>query len=126
VENGPNGGRSGMGSCLVADAFCTPSMKRTLLDALERAASRTSVPMRLYLERHCAVDPIDRAGELFLQLTLDGTADETTVLLYVAVSDGKLAFVCDRKGDLPGDLAELALEVCVLRAQGARAKAPCG
>lgn len=81
-----------MGSCLVADAFCTASMKRTLLEALERSDYRTAIPMRLYLERWCPGDPLDRAGELYLEL--DDT--DGLFLLYIAVTDGKLAFVCDK------------------------------
>ena len=81
-----------MGSCLVADAFCTASMKRTLLEALERSFHRTAIPMRLYLERWCPGNPLDRAGELYLELDdADGL-----FLLYIAVSDGKVAFVCDK------------------------------
>ena len=85
-----------MGSCLVADAFCCPSMKRTLLEALERSDYRTVIPMRLFLERRCEGEALDRAGEVFVELSMESGTEEGIFLLYIAVSDGKLAFVCDK------------------------------
>ena len=67
-------------------------MKRTLLEALERSDHRTAIPFRLYLERWCPGNPLDRAGEVYLELD----KDDGMFLLYIAVSDGKVAFVCDK------------------------------
>ncbi len=85
-----------MSSCLVADHFCSSSTKGRLLEALEQARQASSASIRIFLERRCPDDQIDRAGQLFIDLGLEDLEQHRALLLYIAVSDGKVALLGDK------------------------------
>lgn len=76
--------------------FFTTEEKAQLVDAINKAEKRTSGEVRLFVESHCRyVDPMDRARELFIQLSMDKTADRNASLIYVAVKDRQTAILGD-------------------------------
>jgi len=76
--------------------FFTPEEKDLILEAIRNAEQRTSGEVRLFVESHCRfVDPMDRAGEIFLNLGMQNTADRNATLIYVAVKDRQAAVLGD-------------------------------
>ncbi len=67
-------------------------MERLLIvDAIGEAERGSRGEVRLHLEERCAGDALVRARELFAQLGMAHTHDDTGVLLYVATTDRKVA-----------------------------------
>ena len=69
------------------------------LDAVTRAIALaeagTSAEVRVHLDHACPGDPAARAVELFERLGMHRTAERSGVLVYVAVTDRKLAIIGD-------------------------------
>ena len=70
--------------------------------AIVEAESRTSAELRVHLERRVprrlfrrTPDPLTRARHVFARLGMHMTAERNGVLIYLAVSDRKLAVVGD-------------------------------
>lgn len=77
--------------------FFTLTEKEQLVAAIRLAEQRTSGEVRLFIESRCKfVDPMDRAGELFLQLGMDKTRDRNGTLVYVALKDRQAAILGDQ------------------------------
>jgi uncharacterized membrane protein len=75
----------------------TDTEKKQIVDAIRTAESRTSGEIRVFVEHKCkAIDPVERAEEIFFQLAMDKTIDRNAVLLYVAVKDRQLAIYGDK------------------------------
>ncbi|MBI2159156.1 MAG: TPM domain-containing protein [Candidatus Rokubacteria bacterium] len=73
-----------------------------IAQAIEEAESRTSAEIRVHLERRVprrlfrrTPDPLTRARHVFARLGMHTTAARNGVLIYLAVSDRKLAVVGD-------------------------------
>ena len=60
-------------------------------NAIEWAEKSTSGEIRVCLEKHCKVDPYERAIQCFYDLGMDQTQLKNGVLFYVATTDRKLA-----------------------------------
>jgi uncharacterized membrane protein len=70
------------------------------LEAVRRevglAEAGTSAEIRVHLDRRCAGDPLERAVAVFERLGMHRTAERHGVLVYVSVTDRKLAVIGDR------------------------------
>lgn len=75
--------------------FFTEDQKKQILDAIGRAEQQTSGEIRLHLEKKCADPPLERAAKLFQKLQMHKTRQRNGVLIYLAVSDKKLAVFGD-------------------------------
>ena len=76
--------------------FFTPEEKRRMLDAIQAAEQRTSGEVQVFVESKCRfVDPLDRAKEIFFNLSMDKTKDRNGSLVYVAVKDRQAAVFGD-------------------------------
>ncbi len=76
--------------------FFTAAEKEQLLEAIRLAEQRTSGEVRIFVESRCRyVDPMDRAGEIFLNLNMANTKDRNATLIYVAVKDHQAAVLGD-------------------------------
>jgi len=60
------------------------------------AESRTAAEIRVHLDHRCSGDPMARAVAVFERLGMHRTAGRHAVLVYVAISDHKLAVIGDR------------------------------
>ncbi|MEP6675201.1 MAG: TPM domain-containing protein [Ferruginibacter sp.] len=77
--------------------FFTPEQTKEIVDAIKAAERNTSGEVRVYVEsKNYLVDPIERAGEVFLNLKMQDTDDRNAVLLYIAVKDRELALFADK------------------------------
>lgn len=75
--------------------FFSQQEARAVADAIARAESKTSGEIRVYVERFCKEDVLDRAAWLFGRLGMHKTRQRTGVLVYVAVESRKLAVIGD-------------------------------
>jgi uncharacterized membrane protein len=60
------------------------------------AESRTAAEIRVHLDHRCPGDAMTRAVAVFERLGMHRTAGRHAVLVYVAISDRKLAVIGDR------------------------------
>jgi uncharacterized membrane protein len=65
-------------------------------DAIAHAERGTSAEIRVHLAHRCPGDPMTEAVAVFERLGMHRTAERHGVLVYVAVTDHKLAVIGDR------------------------------
>ncbi len=76
--------------------FFSEEEKQQLVAAIQKAEQRTSGEVRVFVESHCKyMDAMDRAKQLFLQLSMQNTADRNATMIYVAVKDHQAAVLGD-------------------------------
>lgn len=76
--------------------FFSEEEKKQLVAAIQKAETRTSGEVRIFVESRCRfVDPVDRAKELFLQLKMNQTRERNGTLIYIAFDDHQLAILGD-------------------------------
>ncbi|MDQ1141539.1 TPM domain-containing protein [Pedobacter agri] len=63
--------------------------------AISNAEKATSGEIRIAIDKHCTVDPFERATEYFAQLDMDKTSQRNGVLIYLAHADHKFAIIGD-------------------------------
>jgi len=79
------------------DGFLSPGDEAEIVEAIVQAEKYTSGEIRVHIEPSTALDPFDRAKELFHYLKMDNTKQDNGVLLYVAVKDRKFV-ICGGPG----------------------------
>jgi uncharacterized membrane protein len=73
-----------------------PEEQERIEAAVQRAEKETSGEIRIYIESKCSyVNAVDRAVELFEQLSMTQTAERNGVLIYLAMKDHQLAVIGD-------------------------------
>jgi uncharacterized membrane protein len=76
--------------------FFSAEEKQRVVAAIQKAEQRTSGEVRVFVESRCRfVDAIDRAKELFFQLSMDKTVERNGTIVYVAVKDKQAAVFGD-------------------------------
>ncbi|MGB5554504.1 MAG: TPM domain-containing protein [Flavobacteriaceae bacterium] len=85
--------------------FLTAAEEHEIVLAILEAEKNTSGEIRVHIEAHTKLDPLDRAKEVFHKLKMDNTKEENGVLIYVAVNDRKFTICGDVGIDrvLPND-----------------------
>lgn len=78
------------------EAFLTAEEEQEIVKAILTAEKNTSGEIRVHIEAHTRLNPMERAKEVFHLLKMDNTKDENGVLIYVAVNDRKFAICGDR------------------------------
>lgn len=63
--------------------------------AIEEAELKTSGEIRICAEKHCKIEPLDRATAYFTKIGMEKTAERNGVLIYIATEDKKFAIVGD-------------------------------
>ncbi|MCG9879917.1 MAG: TPM domain-containing protein [Bacteroidia bacterium] len=66
-----------------------------IVEAIQLAEKETSGEIRVHIEAHATIDPIERAKQVFFELGMHNTAQKNAVLIYVAFDDHKLAIIGD-------------------------------
>ncbi|SFW88481.1 TPM domain-containing protein [Chitinophaga sancti] len=75
----------------------TEAEKQQLVQAIRHAERMTSGEIRVFVESHCKfVDPLDRAQQIFVRLSLEKTRLRNGVLLYFALKDKQYAIAGDK------------------------------
>lgn len=76
--------------------FFTAEEHQLVVHAVQQAEKLTSGEIRVYVESHCEyVDAIDRAKEIFYNISMQNTVQRNAVLVYVALKDRQLALYAD-------------------------------
>lgn len=75
--------------------YFTPAVQDKIAEAIRKAESKTSGEIRLHVEDHCEVDPVDRAVQVFEKLNMQNTKERNGVLFYVAVTSRKFSVIGD-------------------------------
>ncbi|MDC7997482.1 TPM domain-containing protein [Gilvibacter sediminis] len=78
------------------ESFLTADEEQSIIDAIHLAEERTSGEIRVHLEGHTDLSPMERAKEVFFNLKMDQTALANGVLIYVAVHDHNFTILGDR------------------------------
>lgn len=67
-----------------------------MIDTIREAEQKTSGEIRVFIEAHCKfMDAIDRAKEIFDELSMHQTKERNATLVYIAVKDHQLAIYGD-------------------------------
>jgi uncharacterized membrane protein len=74
-----------------------PDVAGRVQSAIAHSEKMTSGEIRVFVERRCSyVDAVDRAAELFGQLSMHQTRSRNAVLVYWAVVDHQVAIYADQ------------------------------
>lgn len=75
--------------------FLTHEEEQTIVAAIREAEDMTSGEIRVHLEDHTDLSPIERAKEVFAQLNMQQTEARNGVLFYVGVGDHSFVILGD-------------------------------
>jgi uncharacterized membrane protein len=78
------------------EAFLTPAEEQEIVLSIALAEKNTSGEIRVHIENHTDLKPLERAQEVFHQLKMDETDLRNGVLFYVGVSDHTFAIIGDK------------------------------
>jgi len=76
-------------------AFLSEEDLAAIARAVRQAEARTSAEVRVHLDHTCEEDALQRAVKIFERLGMHRTAERHGVLIYVSVTDRKLAVIGD-------------------------------
>jgi uncharacterized membrane protein len=77
-------------------AFLSEDDLEAVARAVVQAEGHTSAEIRVHLDHACAGDALQRAIKVFERLGMHKTAGRNAVLVYVSVTDRKLAVIGDK------------------------------
>ena len=83
-------------SIATAEDFLSETDRQRVSAAIRAAEMRTSGEIRVHLEDHIEDDVLDHAAFVFEELDMHKTQDRNGVLIYVSVSDRKVAVIGDK------------------------------
>lgn len=75
--------------------FLTREEEQEVIKAIAAAEKNTSGEIRVHIENHSEIPPLERAQEVFHLLGMDATAARNGVLFYVGVNDHTFAIIGD-------------------------------
>jgi len=76
--------------------FLSKEEEQDIVQAILEAERNTSGEIRVHIEAHTRLEPIERAKEVFRILKMGNTKEENGVLIYLAVNDKRFAIYGDR------------------------------
>ncbi|MDP2159343.1 MAG: TPM domain-containing protein [Flavobacterium sp.] len=80
----------------IVEDFLTAEEEAEIVHAIHLAEQNTSGEIRVHIENHTDLKPLERAQEVFHQLKMDETALRNGVLFYVGVTDHTFAIIGDK------------------------------
>lgn len=81
---------------VTAEDFLSEADRQRVSAAIREAEMRTSGEIRVHLEDHIEDDVLDHAAFVFEELDMHKTKDRNGVLIYISVSDRKVAVIGDK------------------------------
>ncbi len=95
--------------------FITKNDENAIVEAIGQAEQNTSGEIRVHIEKHTELTPIERAKEVFYELGMDATELRNGVLFYVGVDDHSFAIIGDEGIDkvVPNDFWECTKDVVI-------------
>ncbi len=78
-----------------SSTFLSPEQQAQIVTAIREAEGKSSGEIKVYFEKKCGKDLLDRAVEIFHQLKMNQTKLKTGVLIYIAYADHVFAIIGD-------------------------------
>ncbi len=78
-----------------SQTLLSPKDRELIVYAIREAEKQSPGEIRVYFEKRCKTDPMDRAVQLFDTLKMNATAEHTGILIYVAYVDRVFAIIGD-------------------------------
>ncbi|HLV45859.1 MAG TPA: TPM domain-containing protein [Flavobacterium sp.] len=79
----------------LTEDFLTPKEEQAIVKAIRQAENLTSGEIRVHLEAHTDLQPLERAKEVFVQLNMQKTEARNGVLFYIGVVDHSFVVLGD-------------------------------
>lgn len=79
----------------LTEDFLTPKEEQAIVKAIRQAEDLTSGEIRVHLEAHTDLQPLERAKEVFVQLNMQKTVARNGVLFYIGVVDHSFVVLGD-------------------------------
>lgn len=74
------------------------AVQEAVVAAIRAAEAKTTGEIRVYIESHCGfVDALDRAKEVFCNLSMEQTEERNAILIYAALKDKQFALFGDEE-----------------------------
>ena len=75
-----------------------PAVQEAVVAAIRAAEAKTTGEIRVFIESHCSfVDALDRAKEVFSNLSMELTEERNAILVYAALKDKQFAIFGDEE-----------------------------
>ncbi len=78
-----------------AKNFFSEEEQKKIVKAIQEAEKQTSSEIRLHIDTHSELKPLDRTAYLFKHLKMHKTAERNGVLLYLSIKDRQFAIIGD-------------------------------
>jgi uncharacterized membrane protein len=79
-----------------SQTFLSSQERDQIVAAIHEAEEKSPGEIKVYFERHCKIDVLDRAVQVFAKLKLNETKLQTGILIYVAYADKMFAILGDK------------------------------
>jgi uncharacterized membrane protein len=79
----------------IPQTFLSSEDRELIVYAIREAEKQSPGEILVYFERHCKIDPMGRAVQLFDKLKMNATAERSGILIYVAYIDHVFAIIGD-------------------------------
>lgn len=76
--------------------FLTEKDEQEIINAIITAEKNTSGEIRVHIEEHTDLKPLERATEIFYSLKMENTQNRNGVLFYVGVTDHSFVILGDK------------------------------
>ena len=76
--------------------FLSKEEQKKVVDAIALAEKQTSGEIKVFIEKNCPDNVLDRAAAVFNELEMHQTAEKNGVLFYLAYEDHKFAVLGDK------------------------------
>ncbi|MDN3676315.1 TPM domain-containing protein [Flavobacterium paronense] len=76
--------------------FLTKAEEQEIVEAIGKAEKNTSGEIRVHIEKETSIAAIDRAMEVFRNLSMENTQERNGVIIYVAVKSKQFAIYGDK------------------------------
>jgi len=77
-------------------SFLSAEEREKIVAAIREAEGKSIGEIKVYFEKRCKADVLDRALEIFSKLKLHETRHQTGILIYVAYEDKLFAIIGDK------------------------------
>jgi uncharacterized membrane protein len=81
---------------MTSERYFTEADQKRITAAIVEAEQMTSGEIRVHIENYCDIEPYQRAKEVFDLLNMEKTASRNGVIIYIALSDRRMAIYGDK------------------------------
>lgn len=79
-------------------SLLAPAVQEAVVAAIREAEAKTTGEIRVFIESHCGfVDALDRAKQVFSNLSMELTEERNAIIVYAALKDKQFAIFGDEE-----------------------------